>query len=74
MIQESAEKMKVESAKQMKRMQIQNQERKRVAAIESANQSNVQRVKRETCDFWVSEYKKSITSYNKTMMSSGCDR
>jgi len=74
MIQESTEEMKVESAKQMKRVQIQNRERKRVAVIESANQRNTQRVKRETCDFWVSEYRKSRTSYNKTMMDSGCKR
>lgn len=74
MIQESTEKMRVESARRMKEMQIQNQERKRVAVIESANQRNAQRVKRETCDFWVSEYRKSRTSYNKTMMDSACNR
>ena len=74
MMQESAERMKVDSAKRMKVMQIQNRERKRVAVIESANQRNVQRVKRETCDFWVAEYRKSRTSYNKTMMDSGCNR
>jgi len=74
MMKESAERMKVDSAKRMKVMQIQNRERKRVAVIESANQRNVQRVKRETCDFWVAEYRKSRTSYNKTMMDSGCNR
>ena len=74
MMQESAEKMKVESAKRMQEMQIQNRERKRVAVIESANQRNAQRVKRETCDFWIAEYGKSRTSYNKSMMDSGCNR
>ena len=74
MIQESAAKNKVESARRMKEMQIQNRERKRVAVIESANQRNAQRVKRETCDFWVAEFRKSRTSYNKTMMDSGCKR
>ena len=74
MIQESAEKMKIESAKRMKEMQIQNRERKRVAVIESANQKNAHRVKRETCDFWVAEYRKNRTSYNKSMMDSGCNR
>ena len=74
MIQESTEKMKVESAKRMKRMQIQNREKKRVAVIKSANQKNAHRVKRETCDFWVAEYRKNRTSYNKSMMDSGCNR
>jgi len=74
MIQESAEKIKVESAKRMKEMQIQNRERKRVAVIESANESNAQRVKRETCDFWAAEYRKARNSYNKTMMDSACKR
>ncbi|MBL4590265.1 MAG: hypothetical protein JKY11_09345 [Alphaproteobacteria bacterium] len=74
MIQESTERMRVESAKRMKKMQIQSRERKRVAVIESANQRNAQRIKRETCDFWVAEYRKNRTSYNKTMMDSACSR
>ena len=74
MMKESAEKMKVESAKRMQEMQIQSRERKRVAVIESANQKNAHRVKRETCDFWVAEYRKNRTSYNKSMMDSGCNR
>ncbi len=74
MLQESAEKMKVESVKRMKEMQIQNRERKRVAVIESANQRNAQRIKRETCDFWAAEYRKLRSSGNKTMMNAACSR
>lgn len=66
--------MKIECAKRMKEMQIQNRERKRIAVIESANKMNAQRIKRETCDFWVAEYNKSRTAYNKAMMDSGCNR
>jgi predicted metalloprotease len=74
MLQETTEKMRVESARKMKAMQIQNQERSRIAKIESAKQKNVQRIQRETCDFWGAEYRKSRTSYNKAMMDSGCNR
>ncbi|MEW4983249.1 MAG: hypothetical protein AB1Y26_08455 [Cycloclasticus sp.] len=74
MMQKSAEKGKVESAKRIKEMQIQNRERKRVAVIESANKKNTQRVKRETCDFWVTEYRKLRSSGNKTMMDAACSR
>jgi hypothetical protein len=62
--------MKIESAQRMKEMRVQSRERKRVAVIESANQRNAQRVKRETCDFWVAEYRKSRMAYNKAMMDS----
>ena len=74
MMKESAEKMKIETAKRMKEMQIQNQEKKRIAVIESANQRNVQRIKRETCDFWAAEYRKLRSSGNKTMMDAACGR
>lgn len=74
MLQESAEKMRVESTRRMKETQIKNRERNRVAKIESANNKNAQRIKNETCNFWVAEYGKSRTSYNKTMMDSGCNR
>ena len=53
--------------------QIQNQEKRRIATIEAANQSNVNRIKRQTCDFWVKEFGKSRTAYNKAMMDSACD-
>lgn len=72
MLKESSEKMKIESAKRMREMQIQNQEKRRMATIEAANQSNVNRIKRQTCDFWVKEFGKSRTAYNKAMMDSAC--
>ena len=74
LMEESTARMKVESAKRMEELQTQNRERKRIAVIESANKKNVQRIKRETCDFWAAEYSKSRTSYNKAMMDSACGR
>ena len=55
-------------------MQVQNRERNRFAKIQAANKKNAQRIKSETCNFWITEYKKSRTSYNKTMMGSACNR
>ncbi len=73
-LQESNAKARVESKRHAEIMRAKVKERSRVAVIESANQRNAQRVKRETCDFWVAEYRKHRTSYNKSMMDSGCNR
>lgn len=73
-LQESAARMQAESAKRAKEMRVQAKERKRVAVIESANQRNVQRIKQETCDFWVTEYRKLRSPGNKTMMDAACSR
>jgi len=73
-MQESSARMKVESGRRIKEVRAKSKQNRRVAVIESANQSNAQRVKRETCDFWVAEYRKARTSYNKTMMDSACKR
>jgi len=67
-LQESNERARVESKRQTEIIRAEVKESNRVAVIESANQRNVKRVKRETCDFWVSEYSKSETAYNKAMM------
>ena len=73
-LQESTARMQVESAKRAKERRVQTKERKRVAVIESTNQRNAQRIKRETCDFWAAEYRKLRSSGNKTMMDAACSR
>ena len=79
--QKSTEKMNAESAQRMKERQIKNQqaliqrqEQNRLMKIQSEKDQNAQRISRQTCDFWATEYRKARSSYNKTMMDSACKR
>jgi len=54
--------------------EIKRGEQDKIRKTQRERSTNAARIKKETCTFWQSEFRKQRSSYNQTMMSSACGR